>query len=220
MIPELEGFSGRLPLFPLPNVVLFPHGLLPLHVFEPRYRAMTAWALAGERLLGMAVLKPGWEPDYAGRPAVHEIVGVGRIVQEQRLEDGRYNLLLVGLARARVLRELPGGDFRTGEVELLEDRPADAPGYERRRRILHAFYARKLREATPAGEPAPELPADIPLGDLCDLIASGFVADLEERVGYLRELDVAVRCDRLMDKLRAAEPPAKPRSWPPGASSN
>lgn len=217
---DVEGFSGRLPLFPLPNVVLFPHGLLPLHIFEPRYRAMTEAALEGERLIGMAVLKPGWEPDYQGNPPLHEIVGMGRIVQEERMPDGRFNLLLVGLARARVVEEIQSEPFRLAEVELLEDKPAVAEPYERRRKILHAFYAQKLREATPQSEPAPELPGDIPLGDLCDLIASGFVTELEERLAYLRETDVAARCDRLMALLRAADPSSRPRSWPPGESVN
>ncbi|HXX93988.1 MAG TPA: LON peptidase substrate-binding domain-containing protein, partial [Planctomycetota bacterium] len=81
---DREGFSGRLPLFPLPNVVLFPHAFLPLHIFEPRYRSMTRGALEGERLIGMALLKPGWEGDYYGNPDVHEVIGVGKIIEEER----------------------------------------------------------------------------------------------------------------------------------------
>jgi uncharacterized protein len=220
MIPDLVGFSGQLPLFPLPNVVLFPHGLLPLHIFEPRYRAMTEAALEGERLIGMAVLKPGWETTYKGNPPLHDVVGLGRIVQEERLDDGRFNLLLVGLARARVVREVQAEPFRMAEVEVLEDHDADSPAYERRRKILHAFYARKLKEATPAGQPPPDLPSDIPLGDLCDLVSGAFVADLDERLAYLRETDVAARCDRLMEMLKAQDPSARPRSWPPESSAN
>ncbi len=219
MIPELEGFSGRLPLFPLPNVVLFPHGLLPLHIFEPRYRAMTEAALEGERMLGMALLKAGGEG--AGNPPLHEVVGLGRIVQEERLEDGRYNLLVVGLARARVVEELPSTTpYRVARVQILADRAAEGELYERRRKILHAFYARKLREAMPRGEEVPELPGDIPLGDLCDLVASAFVADLDERLGYLRETDVAIRCDRLMEFFKHVDPSSRPRSWPPENSVN
>jgi uncharacterized protein len=217
---EVGDFSGRLPLFPLENVVLFPHGLLPLHVFEPRYRAMTEAALEGERLIGMAVLRPGWEPNYDGNPPVHDVVGLGRIVKEERLPDGRFNLLLVGLARARVIEEIQSTPFRVARVELLEDRPAEGDAYERRRKVLHAFYSQKLREAVPPGEPAPELPADIPLGDLCDLVTSGFVTDHDERLIYLSEPDVAVRCDRLMEFFKNLSPSSRPRSWPPGASAN
>lgn len=220
MSAELEGFSGRLPLFPLPNVTLFPHGLLPLHVFEPRYRALTESALEGERLIGMAVLRPGWEADYQGNPPVHDVVGMGRIVKEERLSDGRWNLLLVGLARARVIEEVQAAPFRVARVDVLEDRPPEGEAYERRRRLLHAFYTQKLREAVPAGEAVPELPGDIPLGDLCDLITAGFVSDHDERLAYLAEPDVAVRCDRLMEFFKNLFPAARPRSWPPGASAN
>lgn len=220
MNEELEGFSGRLPLFPLPNVTLFPHGLLPLHVFEPRYRALTEAALQGERLIGMAVLRPGWEADYQGNPPVHEIVGLGRVVKDERLADGRFNLLLVGLARARVVEEIQSSPFRVARVEPLEERPAAGEAYERRRRILHTFYAQKLREVTPAGEPAPELPEDIPLGDLCDLVASGFVSDPDDRLFYLTQADVAARCDRLMEFFKTLSPSSKPRAWPPEHSAN
>jgi len=221
MNPELlSGFSGRLPLFPLPTVSLFPHGLLPLHVFEPRYRALTEAALAGERLIGMAVLRPGWEPDYAGHPPVYEVVGLGRILKEERLADGRFNLLLVGLARARIVEEVQSTPFRLARVDILEERPAEGAAYERRRKVLRAFYAQKLKEAAPAGEPAPELPDDIPLGDLCDLITAGFVGDVDERLIYLQETDVAARCDRLMDFFKTLRPNSRPRSWPPQNSAN
>lgn len=89
-IPDLK------PLFPLPNVVLFPRVLLPLHVFEPRYRLMMDEVLKGDQTLCMALLKPGWEGDYYGSPPVHEIGCVGRVVQHQLLPDGRYNVTLQG----------------------------------------------------------------------------------------------------------------------------
>lgn len=212
----LDGFSGRLPLFPLPHVTLFPHGLLPLHVFEPRYRALTEAALAGEGLIGMAVLRPGWEEDYPGNPPLHDVVGLGRVIKDERLADGRFNLLLVGLARARVLAEIQSTPFRVARVELLPDRPAIGEGYERRRRVLSAFYVQRLREAAPPGESAPELPDDIPLGDLCDLVISGFVTDPDERLIYLREPDVGARCDRLMDFFKTLPT----RAWPPDPSAN
>src|SRR5437763_9199059 len=93
-------------LFPLPNVVLFPHVMLPLHIFEPRYRQMTADALAGDRLLALVLLRPGWEADYEGRPLLHAMACLGKIVADQRLPDGRYNLLLRGLCRGRLVNEM------------------------------------------------------------------------------------------------------------------
>src|SRR5204863_9636969 len=94
----LQHFKGTARLFPLPNVVLFPHVVQPLHIFEPRYRQMTADALAGDQLIAPALLRPGWEGDYEGRPATYPVVCVGKIVSEQQLPDGRFNILLRGLS--------------------------------------------------------------------------------------------------------------------------
>src|SRR5512135_1984732 len=85
------------PLFPLPNVVLFPRAVLPLHIFEQRYKVMTADALAGRRMVAMAVLRPGWERDYYHKPAIHPVVCVGRILSSEQLPDGNYNFLLQGI---------------------------------------------------------------------------------------------------------------------------
>src|SRR6476660_8219610 len=93
------------PLFPLPNVVLFPRAVLPLHIFEERYKAMTADALQGDRVVAMALLKPDWEKNYYGTPPIHPIVCVGTILSHERLADGKYNFLLQGTVRARVVQE-------------------------------------------------------------------------------------------------------------------
>lgn len=113
---------SEVPVFPLPNVVLFPKTLLPLHIFEPRYREMVRDALAGERLIAMALLKPGWERDYYGNPEIFEVGCLGQIQQVEELPDGRYNILLLGLAKARLLRTIAVKPYRTAEIELLEDR--------------------------------------------------------------------------------------------------
>src|SRR5262249_30206454 len=105
-LASLEGFGGEARLFPLPNLVLFPAVVQPLHIFEPRYRTLMADALAGDRLMALALLRPGWEEDYHQSPPVHSVVCLGKIFKEQLLPDGRYNLLLYGLARARILDEL------------------------------------------------------------------------------------------------------------------
>src|SRR5262245_19142930 len=103
----LAGFSGTARLFPLPNLVFFPQVMQPLHIFEPRYRQMTADALAGDRLMALVLPKPGWEADYAGTPALHAIATLGTIVADQKLEDGRYNILLKGLSRIQIVQEIP-----------------------------------------------------------------------------------------------------------------
>src|SRR6266581_2066741 len=97
--------SDLLPLFPLPNVVLFPNVFLPLHIFEPRYRKMVADAVASDRLIGMVLLRHGWEQDYQGRPPVYPIGCSGLITHVERLADGRYNIVLRGIERFRILQE-------------------------------------------------------------------------------------------------------------------
>ncbi|HET9856141.1 MAG TPA: LON peptidase substrate-binding domain-containing protein, partial [Methylomirabilota bacterium] len=96
-----------LPIFPLPDLAFFPHTMLPLHVFEARYRAMVTDCLARDKRLAVVGLKPGYEAGYEGKPPVYPITGVGRIVQWERLATGRFNLLLRGECRARIDRELP-----------------------------------------------------------------------------------------------------------------
>ena len=93
--------SDLLPLFPLPNVVLFPNVFLPLHIFEPRYREMVADALASDRMIGMVLLRPGWERDYEGRPPVYPIGCTGVITHVERQTDGRYNIVLRGMEPLR-----------------------------------------------------------------------------------------------------------------------
>ncbi|MBI3855961.1 MAG: LON peptidase substrate-binding domain-containing protein [Planctomycetes bacterium] len=209
------GFSGIVPLFPLPNVVLFPGMFLPLHVFEPRYRAMTADALQGERLIAMALLKPGWQQNYEGAPPVHEILGMGKIVEDARLPDGRFNLVLFGLARVRLMKEVGFGAYRTAQVEILEEGRAEVPAADRRRRTLLALYTQIMKDLMKGGIPAP--PDDVPLGMLCDLVASLVLQDPAARQGLLEELDSAARCDRLLKLLEGAAP--RP-PWPRGPSLN
>src|SRR5437899_8015135 len=101
-LPELDDFKGTARLFPLPNLVLFPTMLQGLHIFEPRYRQMTADALADDHLLAPVLLQPGWECHYQGNPAIHRVACLGKIIADQLLDDGRYNLQVRGLCRVRI----------------------------------------------------------------------------------------------------------------------
>src|SRR5688572_1075355 len=103
---------SAVPLFPLPGVVLFPRAVLPLHIFEHRYRLMTSDALTGDRLVAMALLKPGWETNYHGRPGIEPVVCVGRIISWEQLDDGKYNFLLQGMLRATLDREFTDRTYR------------------------------------------------------------------------------------------------------------
>ena len=127
-----------IPLFPLPNVVLFPGVFLPLHIFEERYRALTRDALAGDRIIGMTLLRPGFEGDYEGRPAIYPVGCAGVISHSDRLPDGRYNIVLHGLSKFRIVEELTDGEYRRARIEPLTevtDAPARRAIKDMRRRI-------------------------------------------------------------------------------------
>jgi Lon protease-like protein len=111
-----------IPIFPLPNVVLFPQVFLPLHIFEPRYRSMVADAIGGDRLIGVVLLRPGWESDYDGRPAVFPVGCAGVITHHDRLPDGRFNIVLRGLEKFRITGEESDRLYRVAHIDSLEER--------------------------------------------------------------------------------------------------
>jgi hypothetical protein len=115
--------ADLLPLFPLPNVVLFPNVFLPLHIFEGRYREMVADAIASDRMIGMVLLRPGWERDYEGRPPIYRVGCSGVITHFEKLPDGRYNMVLRGLERFRILEEDHERSYRRADFEPLLERP-------------------------------------------------------------------------------------------------
>jgi Lon protease-like protein len=142
---------AALSIFPLPEAALFPGALLPLHVFEPRYRELVRDALAGTKVLAVARLKPGFEADYGGRPAVFEACGAGRIIDHAALPDGRFHIMLRGIARVRIVHELPPAQsYRVVRAELIRDTVVDSglcSALEMKTRALWRTLAPKL----PAG---------------------------------------------------------------------
>ena len=117
-------FSGEnpvIPLFPLPTTVFYPNTSLPLHIFEPRYRNMVEDALNGKGEIGIILLKPGWESDYQGTPEIMATGCVGKIERHSKLPEGKYNILLSGLYRFRILNEIGGKIYRQAEVEFLKE---------------------------------------------------------------------------------------------------
>ena len=117
-----DDFSGLTRLFPLPDLVMFPHVVQPLRVFEPRYVEMFEAALADDHLISMAVLESGWESEYAMEPPIHPVCCLGRIISHDKQPDGTYNFLLAGVQRVRVLQEHETeSPFRSADVELIED---------------------------------------------------------------------------------------------------
>src|SRR5689334_1354808 len=149
---------SSIPLFPLPNVVLFPNVFLPLHIFEPRYREMVADALAGDRIIGIVLLRPGWEPEYDGRPAVYNIGCAGVVTNAERLPDGRYNIVLQGLEKFRVVDEDDSRAYRIAQVEGIPENNGSAgdrqPMREARRRLESILVPRLGHGPDPTLPPA------------------------------------------------------------------
>jgi Lon protease-like protein len=106
-----------IPIFPLPNFVLFPDVIAPLHIFEPRYREMIADVSRTDGIVGITMLKGDWERDYYEKPDLYQVGCAGRIGALSRLPDGRYNLMLEGLAEFQILREIHDHSYRTAEVQ-------------------------------------------------------------------------------------------------------
>jgi uncharacterized protein len=222
---QLAAFTGWAPLFPLPNVVHFPHLLLPLHIFEPRYRQMVGDSLAGSRLIGMALLKPGWVTTE-GSPPIHDTVCLGRITAEQFAPDGRYYLVVQGLSRARVVREEASDrPYRVAELILHPDpetTTSPAAVAAQRRRLIGAF--RKLfprRDLDQVLSRAIE--ETVPLGILCDVLTDAMALEAQDAQKVLAELDINRRCGVVLrlihDKLRRRTKPVR-AAWPPEFSLN
>jgi Lon protease-like protein len=195
------------PLFPLPNVVLFPRAILPLHIFEERYKTMTADALAGERLVAMALLKPGWEKNYHQRPAIEPVVCVGKIVNWERLADGKYNFLLQGRMRAKIIREESSGPYRIARVQRLRELGVLEIDLANERQRLEAMLCSGPLASTPAGgELKKILASSLPAHDVADLIAFHVLNQVSLKQSLLADPDVARRIRRLISALDAAIP--------------
>ncbi len=218
---SLEDFRGTARLFPLPNLVLFPHVIQPLHIFEPRYRQLLADSLADDRLMALALLQPGWEEDYERRPAIFPTVCLGRIFQEERLPDGRYNLLLHGVCRARVREEVKTGKlYRLAHVDLLPDL---LPGSQLAEKELRCRLGQAVRgwfsaESAALAKLRQLLAGGLGLGALCDVFSFALPLELEVKRQLLEEEHVERRARLLLRHLEARSPP--PKRFPPDFSAN
>lgn len=209
-----------LPLFPLPDVVLFPGALLPLHIFEPRYRAMVGDALAGDRRIGMVLLRPGWERDYEGRPPIHDIGCSGVVTHAASLVDGRYNIVLQGLERFRVVAEEHDRAYRRAAIVTLPERsPDDA---ERRaisdlRRTLAARIGMPL-DASGEGDTAQARQLEaLPDADFVHTICQHLDLEPIEKQALLERDTLLQRAGGLLElldmkRLAANSPPGSERA--------
>jgi hypothetical protein len=192
------------PIFPLPDVTFFPHTLLPLHVFEARYRAMVIDALERDRRLAVVKLQPGYEAGYAGKPAVHPVAGLGEIVSCERLATGRYNILLRGECRVRLEDELPSDTlYRVVRARRLADaEPAgDAmPALTRMRAACRSLLSALQR---PADLLEPALAEGQAAGVIADRVAAAVLPDADLRQSLLETLDADARVKRVADAVES-----------------
>lgn len=219
-------FSGIVRLFPLPDLVMFPHVVQPLRVFEPRYVQLFEDAMSGDRLISMALLRSGWESGYGGKPPIHSISCLGRVISHSENGDGTFNLLLAGLRRVRITRELDTPHaFRMAEVALIEDSYdglTDLTKKHLQHKILSTF-----KKLTSAGGPTEEslqklVSAKLSLGMLVDAVAYSSPLSVLQKQSLLQEANVPSRARTLIALLNEllSDGSSSPNRFPPEFSEN
>ncbi len=198
--PELTRALEALPVFPLPQTVLFPGALLPLHIFEPRYRTMVKDCLATHKAMAIALIRDGHERGTARPPAIEKIGGLGIIIDHVELPDGRYNILLQGRGRVRI-DELPFvPPYRRAKASLLHNSPGETMS-----RDLTALLASAAAFAADIRSRDAEFDFKIPphasASAAADLAAHHLVLDARERQSLLEMLDVPQRVRRTTEAL-------------------
>lgn len=208
IIPKLE---DPVPLFPLPNLVLFPGAVQFLHLFEKRYRLMFKHLLEREkdqRLIAMAHLRPGYQAKYHTNHAeIAPMLCVALVVRHEGLQDGRYNLLVRGLCRARIRKELRDGAYRLAWLQgLREDHsPLTSPEHRRLLRSLRQAIHAPALASLPSGQFCCDLfDSDLHLAVLADLLAFHLLPSEATDVKQLllEELDVVTRAGILLKEMQ------------------
>jgi Lon protease-like protein len=195
----MEPALVRVPVFPLAGAVLFPRAHLPLHIFEPRYRAMVTDALAGDRIVGMVLLRPGFEADYEGRPPVYPVGCAGVITHNERLSDGRYNIVLRGIEKFRIMSEDATRAYRLAHITPLPE-TADEKEREELRRQRQRLEA-LLAAAVERSGAEPRFPPAVPDDDLVNALAQYLDLDPIERQALLEREGTLSRCRALIELL-------------------
>ncbi|MFL6248154.1 MAG: LON peptidase substrate-binding domain-containing protein [Thermoanaerobaculia bacterium] len=199
MMPPLPEGEFLLPLFPLPNIVFFPHTRLPLHVFEPRYRQMVQDALESDERFGIVLLRPGWESEYFGAPSVYDYGTVATIEQAVPLEDGRYNIVVHGDVRFRILEETSRVPYRTARV-IAEPDPAPPPTEAYAQREWLAEVSKQYLKYLPDQTAVPEIET-VSLDALTNALIMSLNLDMEEKQKLLELSDVIARAEQIGAEL-------------------
>lgn len=201
-ITNLDNFSGIVPVFPLSTVVFFPNTLLPLHIFEERYRDMIKDARESEKLIAMALLKPGWEKSYYEKPEIFHIAGIGRIVNCETFEDGKSNIVLYGLKRIKILETVDDKSYRRAKVELLDNK-TDEDNAELKEKILYSISNWNDMLDDEHKKFRIRVNTALSLGKLTDILASVLITNVFEKQKYLEELNVDKRAEMIITFLEA-----------------
>jgi hypothetical protein len=188
-----------IPIFPLPNAVLFPNVFMPLHVFEARYRTMVSDALAGDRIIGMVLLRAGFEAEYNGRPPIFPVGCAGVITHSEPLQDGRFNIVLKGIEKFRVTDEDGSRPYRLATIEPIPELIPDGERTElhRTRLRIEALLAAAVERE--GGEP--KFPPAMPDEDLVNALAQYMELEPLERQALLERDGVLARCRGLIELL-------------------
>jgi uncharacterized protein len=199
-----DGELRAVPLFPLPNVVLFPRAVLPLHIFEERYKRMTADAIAGDRRIAMALLRAGWEKFYYGRAEIEPAVCVGQILSHEKLDDGKYNFLLQGVLRARVVREErdPELPYRVAQLEPIEESEVlEIDLVDQRQRMMSLFDNEVFSQLPAVRQYRQLLNSPLSTAAVADLLAFNLIDDVGVKQSLLAEGDVQQRVRRIVSMV-------------------
>jgi Lon protease-like protein len=194
---QVISIPTTIPLFPLPEVVLFPGLSRQLVIYEPRYRTMVADALKGDRIIGMVLLQPGHEADYEGRPPIFDTGCVGHIAESQQLADGRYTIILQCLAKFRVVSEDQSRPYRLARIEVIPEVPKGdelAPLSTAREKV-----ARLLINVLPLGAEPP--PQDFSDALYVNTVASNLNIPETTRQQLLEDPGVLARAQALVEML-------------------
>jgi ATP-dependent Lon protease len=199
-LSDIAEALGALPLFPLPQTVLFPGALLPLHVFEPRYRAMVRDVLAGHRAMAVVMITDPKPIDAHGHPSIAQVAGAGVIVDHVELPGGRYNILLRGRARVK-LDELPFvPPYRRAAAEVIVPPPEEVSQSDLSALVSSATaFATFVRERDKTFDF--RLPRDAEPSLLADLCAFHLVLDARERQAILETVPLRARVRRVAEAL-------------------
>ena len=189
-------------VFPLPSVVLFPDTDLPLHLFEERYRTMAEERIEkGNGVIAVALLRPGYEAEYHGNPAIHPVAGVGRVIAHRRNDDGTHDIVLRGAGRVR-LEELPAGDR---PYRLAHATPLWTKNTELSRSRLAPLLSCTSRIAAVVRERHPDFEVgfspDDDMATIVDRVADRFVSELPRRQRILEAEDLGERLALVTDAV-------------------